>query len=54
MDVREFNRYLADRPDDKIFRVHGDAFADDSLLELGLEFRHIFEKHTFASLYLSR
>ena len=42
MDMSEFDRYLDDRPDAKVFRVHGDAFTDAELLEL--EFRHIFEK----------
>ena len=42
MDMSDLNRYLDDRPEASVFRVHGDAFTDNELLDL--EFRHIFEK----------
>ncbi|MFM9968385.1 MAG: aromatic ring-hydroxylating oxygenase subunit alpha [Burkholderiales bacterium] len=40
--MSELNRYFDDRPDANVFRVHGDAFTNNDLLEL--EFKNIFEK----------
>ncbi len=42
MDMSELNRHLDDRPDAKVFRMHGDTFTDAELLDL--EFQFIFEK----------
>lgn len=42
MDMSEIKRYFDDRPDAKVFRVHGDVFTDAELLDLEIKF--IFEK----------
>ena len=42
MPSLQFKRYLDDRPQDGVFRVHKDAYTDPALYEL--EMRHIFER----------
>lgn len=37
---RDMDRYLDDRPEAEIFRIHRDAFSDPELLEL--EIKYIF------------
>jgi phenylpropionate dioxygenase-like ring-hydroxylating dioxygenase large terminal subunit len=42
MDLKNIKLYVDDRPEEKVFRVHRDVFADPALFEL--EMKYIFER----------